>query len=303
MLVDPVLAKSDTGLVVDDVHLCVGQSPILTGVCLHLAPGCVLGVLGPNGAGKTSLLRMISGQSRRDDVCSGQVLWRGQVLEQLTVADRARRVAVVNQLNDGVFALTLRQIVTMGLLPHQSLLSRQTADDEIRIDQALERVGLGDKAARTFSSLSGGEQQRGLIARALVQRAELVVLDEPVNHLDVFYQHDILALLSELAHEQGMTVVMSLHDLNLAAAYCDTLALMNLGRLEGVGQPVDVLHPHLLEAVFRLPCEVQSSGDAVRVNFFPRNQSLSAFNASSKLDEASARQSEPESGSLLDTRS
>lgn len=258
-MTDPVVGQTavGSGLVVDDVTLVINRQTILSSVCLALGTGRVSGLLGPNGAGKTSLLRMISAQHHDDEAYSGEVRWQDDVLAQMTVAERARRVAVVNQLNDGVFALSLRQIVAMGLLPHQSLMARETAADTARVEQALERVGLADKQQRRFSSLSGGEQQRGLIARALVQRAELVVLDEPVNHLDVYYQHDILALLAELAHEQGMTVVMSLHDLNLAATYCDQLALLHQGRLEASGSPEDVLQAQLLEAVFRLPCDVR----------------------------------------------
>ncbi len=285
--VDPVLSSSATGpaagLWLNDVHLLIDQCPILTSISLNLGRGRVLGVLGPNGAGKTSLLRRMSGQRRDHEACSGDVFWRGWALDEMDVTERARRVAVVNQLNDGVFSLTLRQIVSMGLLPHQSLLSRQKPADQARITRALERVGLADKAERRFSSLSGGEQQRGLIARALVQQAELIVLDEPVNHLDVFYQHDILALLGELAHEQGMAVVMSLHDLNLAAAYCDTLALMDQGRLTGFGTPAQVLQSHLLEAVFRLPCQVrQTEADTLHVDFFPhRRRSRASLNTTS----------------------
>lgn len=273
-----VLTDASPGLVVDDVSLVINKKDILSSVCLEVSDGQVLGLLGPNGAGKTSLLRMISAQYRSHEHRCGDVRWRGILLEQLTVAERARRVAVVNQLNDGVFALTVRQIVAMGLLPHQSLLARETAEDTLRVAMALKRVELSDKSQRQFSSLSGGEQQRALIARALVQQAELIVLDEPVNHLDVYYQHDILALLTELAHERGMTVVMSLHDLNLAASYCDQLALLCQGRLQAFGSPTVVLREPLLEMVFRLPCKVrlltESEGGQVRVDFFPSRHLL-----------------------------
>lgn len=276
-MTEPVADQADVcaDLVVDDVTLLIHQQTILSSVSLRLESGQVAGLLGPNGAGKTSLLRMISAQHHDDETCTGEVRWQGDALARMSVAERARRVAVVNQLNDGVFALSLRQIVAMGLLPHQSLMARETAADRMCVEQALERVGLADKQQRRFSSLSGGEQQRGLIARALVQRAELVVLDEPVNHLDVYYQHDILALLAELAHEQGMTVVMSLHDLNLAAAYCDQLALLHQGQLMASGSAAEVLQAARLEQVFRLPCAVrQLPGSSqqpasLRVDFFP----------------------------------
>ena len=249
-----------SGLVVDELRLTIDQQPILKCLSFSLPAGSVLGVLGPNGAGKTSLLLALSGQLT-GQITATTLAWQNQ---------RARRISVVNQLNDAVFALSLRQMVRMGLLPHQSLLGRQSAADDERIDQALERVGLAEKSTRVFSTLSGGEQQRGLIARALVQRAELIVLDEPVNHLDVYFQHDVLALLGQLARDTGLTVVMSLHDLNLSAHYCDQLLLLENGEQVAFGTPDSVLVPERLERVFRLPCAVRRHDDrALRVDFSP----------------------------------
>tara|TARA_R110001592_G_scaffold25638_6_gene97305 strand:- start:800 stop:1672 length:873 start_codon:yes stop_codon:yes gene_type:complete len=258
-----------SGLVVDELRLTIDQQPILKCLSFSLPAGSVLGVLGPNGAGKTSLLLALSGQLT-GQITATTLAWQDRPLSDYSLNQRARRIAVVNQLNDAVFALSLRQMVRMGLLPHQSLLGRQSAADDERIDQALERVGLAEKSTRVFSTLSGGEQQRGLIARALVQRAELIVLDEPVNHLDVYFQHDVLALLGQLARDTGLTVVMSLHDLNLSAHYCDQLLLLENGEQVAFGTPDSVLVPERLERVFRLPCAVRRHDDrALRVDFSP----------------------------------
>ena len=215
--------SSPCSLIAKNVNLKIGQHHILSDVSINLGAGKVMGVIGPNGAGKTSLLKMLSGQLASHHCVS----WNDKALTDYDPMSLAQQIAVVNQLNESVFALDLYQIVRMGLLPHKSLLSRQTADDDKSISDAISRVGLDDKVHQTFNSLSGGEQQRGLIARALVQKAALIVLDEPVNHLDIYYQHQVLKLLRSLAHKLNITVVISLHDLNLAANYCDHLCLLD----------------------------------------------------------------------------
>lgn len=260
-------------LVAQDLNLQIDQNLILDRINLSVTAGQVLGILGPNGAGKTSLLKMLSGQTNSQS----QVTWKQRPLNQYSSSELAKQIAVVNQMHDSVFALNLYQIVQMGLLPHKTLLSRHTAEDDKAISLAIDRVGLSAKSQQTFSSLSGGEQQRGLIARALVQQASLIILDEPVNHLDVYYQHQILTLLAGLAHQFDITVVMSLHDLNLAAEYCDQICLLNQGRVESMGAPIDVLKAPDLERVFGMPCKVSEihSPDTryhhspLQVSFYP----------------------------------
>lgn len=269
-------------LIATNVNLKIGQQQILSDVSLHVDAGKVMGVLGPNGAGKTSLLKMLSGQ--RDSQHS--ISWNNKPLTDYDPMSLAQQIAVVNQLNESVFALDLYQIVRMGLLPHKSLLGRQTSEDDKSISDAISRVGLGNKVKQTFSSLSGGEQQRGLIARALVQKAALIVLDEPVNHLDVYYQHQVLKLLRSLAHKLNITVVMSLHDLNQAANYCDHLCLLDKGQMVAQGSPEQVLTSERLQQVFKLPCQIRHDGNnaAFRVDFYPPDEV--------ETDEAPAAESE-----------
>jgi iron complex transport system ATP-binding protein len=254
-------------LIASHLELKLGQQQILSDINLQLTAGKVMGVLGPNGAGKTSLLKLLSGQLKSANCVS----WNNQSLENYGAMELAQQIAVVNQLNDSVFSLNLEQIVRMGLLPHKSLLSKHTKNDEQQIHNAIAHVGLGHKTLQSFSSLSGGEQQRGLIARALVQKAALIVLDEPVNHLDVYYQHQVLKLLQSLAHKLNITVVMSLHDLNLAANYCDHLYLLDQGKMVSQGTPQAVLDATLLSQVFRTPCEVTQNNQntGLRVDFYP----------------------------------
>ncbi|GAC21551.1 ABC transporter ATP-binding protein [Paraglaciecola arctica] len=258
--------SSPRSLIANNVNLKIGQHQILSDICLNIGAGKVMGVLGPNGAGKTSLLKMLSGQLNSHN----SVSWNNKTLTDYDPMSLAQQIAVVNQLNESVFALDLYQIVRMGLLPHKSLLSRHTADDEKSIKDAISRVGLDNKAQQTFSSLSGGEQQRGLIARALVQKAALIILDEPVNHLDVYYQYQVLSLLRSLAHNLNITVVMSLHELNLAANYCDHLCLLDQGKMVSQGTPEQVLTAERLQQVFKIPCQIRHDGinSAFRVDFY-----------------------------------
>lgn len=267
-------------LIAKGVSLHIADKSILQNINLDLASGKVMGIIGPNGAGKTSLLKMLSGQSNSH----GCVSWKNKKLNDYHPIELAQQIAVVNQLNESVFSLNLQQIVRMGLLPHKSLLSRQTEQDNQQIADAIERVGLTDKTHQSFNSLSGGEQQRGLIARALVQKAALIILDEPVNHLDVYYQHQVLQLLASLAHQFNITVVMSLHDLNLAANYCDQLCLLEQGKVVSQGTPIQVLEPQRLEQVFRIPCQVKHEERAgnepiLRVDFYPPSQASMDGNA------------------------
>lgn len=266
-----------TQLIAEDLSLKIAGKVILNKINLQLPAGKVLGVLGPNGAGKTTLLKMLSGQTNSAANCTdkstrGNVSWKNKNLADYQPIELAKQIAVVNQLNESVFALNLQQIVRMGLLPHKTLLSKQTHQDDQHIANAIERVGLTDKTYQAFNSLSGGEQQRGLIARALVQRAALIVLDEPVNHLDIYYQHQVLNLLRSLAHQFNMTVVMSLHDLNLAANYCDHLCLLHQGKMLAQGSPQSVLEADLLERTFGVPCKIIQQELNMRIDFYPPEQ-------------------------------
>ena len=272
---------STDALHVTDLTLTIKGKAILNNIQFSLPKGKILGVLGPNGAGKTSLLKMLSGQKAikpassnskksKEEYSQGNILWQNRSLADYSIQGLAQQIAVVNQINDTVFAVTLQQVVRMGLLPHKSLLSRDTEADKHIIQRAIQAVGLSDKIHQQFSHLSGGEQQRGLIAKALVQRSPLLMLDEPVNHLDVFYQHQILQLLHDLASQLGITVIMSLHDLNLAAHYCDTLCLLDRGELVAFGEPAQVLQSEQLTRVFRTPCSVDTTSEnQVKVTFSP----------------------------------
>ena len=264
------MSASPYAFTLKDLSYQVADTCILSNVNITIAKGRVVGVLGPNGAGKTTLLKLMSGQL----AAAQHVLCYGIPLASLSLKQRAKRIAVVNQLHEAVSELSLKQIVAMGLLPHLSLLSYPSIQEKQAITHALTQVGLVAKQEQCFSSLSGGEQQRALIAQALVQKASILILDEPINHLDVYYQHQILHLLVELARTQQITVVMSLHDINLAARYCDDIALMHKGTISAFGPPNEALQASLIESVFNIPCRIntQNDSDTLNVHFMPNFQ-------------------------------
>ena len=221
----------------------------LRAVDVHARPGETVGLVGPNGSGKTTLLRCVYGTLRPT---SGRALLDGDDLHALTPRARARRIATVPQDASTEFELTVRELVALGRSPHKRFWEGDTGDDLERAEAALARVGIADLAQRPYPGLSGGERQRALVARALVQDPALLVLDEPTNHLDIRYQLEVLSLVRDL----GTTNLLALHDLNLAAAYCDRLYVLQDGRIVTHGPPAEVLTPGLLAGVYGVDAEV-----------------------------------------------
>ena len=215
-----------------------GARPVIDAVSLTVQRGEFLGILGPNGAGKSTLLRLMAGLALPD---SGTVHMAGDDTRTLRRGEMARRVAVVPQREPSVFGFTAREVVAMGRAPHTGLLGTLGPSDDDAIARALDRCDATRFADRPLSELSGGEQKRVLIARALAQRVPIVLLDEPIAFLDIKHQLALCDLLRTGVSDGEFTVVTVLHDLNLAAQYCDRLALMRDGRLLTVGSIPDVM--------------------------------------------------------------
>ncbi len=233
-------------------------APLLDAVDLAAPAGRVTALVGPNGSGKSTLLGCLAGSGAAE---AGTVLLDGRALATVPRAERARTVAVMEQSADTDTDLTVADVVALGRLPHRGRLSAPGARDGAVCAAALATVGLGDAGRRRWRTLSGGERQRAHVARVLAQEPAVLLLDEPTNHLDVQHQHELLALLGRT----GLTVVVVLHDLALAARYCDALVVLHEGRVHGAGTPAEVLTPALLRRVFGVTAEVTAAGDRVRV--------------------------------------
>ena len=232
-------------LSLDNVSFAMGERLLVRDISLDVAPGEMIGLLGPNGAGKSSLLRTIYRTNRPS---SGTVLVNGRNVWQQSASWAARHVGAVLQDMPADFPLTVRDVVAMGRSAHKKLLEADNEHDRALIEAALELLQLSPLQARLFRTLSGGERQRVLVARALVQQPAVLVLDEPTNHLDIHHQLQLLRFVQSL----GITVIAALHDLNLAAMFCDRLCLLNHGRMEALGTPEAVLTTHNLARVFRI---------------------------------------------------
>ncbi|ADH64036.1 ABC transporter related protein [Allomeiothermus silvanus DSM 9946] len=226
----------------------VGQRRLLGGVSFGLEAGEVLGVLGPNGAGKSTLLRLLSGEERPT---SGEVRLLGKPMAAYTAAELALLRSVLTQRRDLSFPFTAYEVAFLGRLPHLERRLEHPRDHQA----TAHALGLAQAQAlshRKYSTLSGGEQSRVDLARVLAQEPRLLLLDEPTNHLDPRHQVEVLQLCRRLARE-GRAVVAVLHDINLAALFCDRVLLLHQGTAVALGTPQEVLEPERLERVYGLP--------------------------------------------------
>ncbi len=222
---------------------------ILHPTSFHLKAGRVMGVVGANGAGKTTLLRMIYRHARP---LSGSVEIGGEDIWTISPRACARKIAAVLQEQPTDFALSVREIVALGRIPHKQGFGALGTNCVAVIDACLTRMELTGLADRAFGTLSGGERQRVMVARAIAQEPQILVLDEPTNHLDIRNQLEVLKLINDL----DITIVTSLHDLNMAASVCDDVLLLHKGQQVAFGCPTDVLSSDRVSDAFGVRAEV-----------------------------------------------
>ncbi|MEM8825282.1 MAG: ABC transporter ATP-binding protein [Pseudomonadota bacterium] len=247
-MTDDTLSTPGASLTLRDVSWAPrgAREPLLHDTSFALDPGRVLGVVGPNGAGKTTLLRLLY---RFHRPATGTVAIDGEDIWRLSARAVAQQIAAVLQEQPTDFALTVREIVALGRTPHRAgFAGNSGAHDAEIIDAALYRMDLHGFAARHLGTLSGGERQRVMVARALAQEPRVLILDEPTNHLDIRHQLDVLELIRGLP----LTIVTSLHDLNMAAGVCDDVLLLKAGRTLGFGPPHIVLSEATVSDAFQV---------------------------------------------------
>ena len=243
-----------------------GSRAILSDVSIDVRAREVLALVGPNGAGKSTLLSLLAGDA---DPAEGTVLLQGRPLLEWSPKERARRRAVLLQSNQMVFPFTGQQVIEMGRAPW---IGTPEADaDEEAIARAIGFTDSGHLVHRTFPTLSGGEKARVSLARVLAQEAPVILLDEPTAALDLRHQEDVLRVARALA-AAGAAVVVVLHDLSLAGAYADVVAVLDRGRIAAAGDPVEVLTPELIGAVYGLDVRVIPDEDTGRPIVVPRRR-------------------------------
>lgn len=232
---------------IEQCYKAFDGKPALNGVNLRVAGGEFLGIIGPNGSGKTTLLRIISGEDHPD---RGTVELLERPLNQWKSRDRARQLTVVTQEGLAPVPFSVYDVVMMGRHVYQARFQPPSAQDREMVEHVLAVTGLQDMSHKSVSHLSGGERQRVAIARAMVQEPRVLLLDEPTTYLDIGYQLSILKYVQNWQRESGAAVVAVLHDLNLAAQFCERIVLMEAGRLLADGSPEDVLDADLLQSVY-----------------------------------------------------
>lgn len=237
---------------VDAVSLIRGGRLIIDNIDCTAPAGSVTAIVGPNGAGKSTLLQVIAHIDRPDD---GHVYVAGQAIAQLSRRDRARRIALVEQQSDTEIELRVLDAVLLGRTPHLPMLAGISAEDEHIAHGSLAAVAAAHLAQRNFHTLSGGERQRVALARALTQDPDILLLDEPTNHLDIGTGLLVFELLRDLA-TAGLTVIVVVHDLNLAAAYADHVIVLDNSRVMAAGEPRRVLTAELISRLYEVQADV-----------------------------------------------
>ncbi|MFC2048935.1 ABC transporter ATP-binding protein [Elusimicrobiota bacterium] len=225
-----------------------GNNIVLNGINLSINKGEFLGIVGPNGSGKTTLLRAITGMLQP---IKGEIIVSGNDVSNMTIKEIAQKMAVVSQYVESSY-IKVEEYVLLGRIPYYRKLQLfESKNDEKLAEQYMKTAGIDHLRYRVLNEISGGEQQLAMIARALCQETDLLLLDEPTSHLDISHQSEIMDLIRRLKKECGITVISVLHDLNLASEYCDKLILLNKGSVYSAGPPGEVLSYKNIEDVYR----------------------------------------------------
>ncbi|ENK1243763.1 ABC transporter ATP-binding protein [Clostridium botulinum] len=245
---------------IKNINVEFKNKSVVQDACISVKKGEFVGIIGPNGSGKSTLLKTVY---RIYKPKLGTIYLEGKNIFTIPIKDMATKLGVVSQFNHVAFDIKVEDMVLMGRSPHKKMLEKDNEYDYKIVREMLEKVDMIQYAKRSFSTLSGGEKQRVLLARALAQQVELLILDEPTNHLDIKYQIQILNLVKSL----GITVLVAIHDLNLAAAYCDRIYVMHKGRIAASGKPKEVLTTKLIKEIYEVDSTVYAQEDPIYIRF------------------------------------
>jgi len=259
-------------LLVDSIETGYNNRTVLHGVSFNLQPGELLAVIGPNGSGKSTLIRALSGVL---PLHTGSIRVDGRDIGQIPDQDRARLIAVVPQARNLPSAFTAREVVALGRTPHLNWLGQLSQSDNALIDEAMHQTDTAGFADSLANELSGGEQQRLLLARALVQQTPVLLMDEPTTHLDLQFQYGLMKHIHALAHpldpeKTPRAVLVALHDLNLAYTCADKVALLVRGKITHFGSPEEVLRPEILSEVYNVPMVQLKDPRNGKIAFLPK---------------------------------
>jgi iron complex transport system ATP-binding protein len=230
-----------------EIGYSVGAKAILSDIGLTLERGRIYGLVGPNGSGKSTLLKIIA---RQIVPGRGSLIVEGKPAAEWGGLAFARNIAYMPQFTPATDGMTVRELVALGRFPWHGTLGRFGKEDRAMVEDAISRTDLEDFAESLVANMSGGERQRAWIAMMLAQNARCLLLDEPTSALDLAHQAAVLSLVQELAHERGLTVVIVLHDINLASRYCDEIIALNRGKITAQGKPAEIMQADMLQTIF-----------------------------------------------------
>ncbi|GKU83978.1 ABC transporter ATP-binding protein [Niallia sp. NCCP-28] len=236
-------------LKIENIEINLGARKIIKGIDLNVLNNSFVALLGPNGSGKSTLLKAAY---RVLKPSNGTIYLDQSKLEDIPTKQIAQNMSVVSQFQSNSFDFTVQEVVLMGRTPHLKALEKESGSDYHIVEEALRKTGLLDFKNRKISLLSGGEKQRVALARAIVQSPSLMILDEPSNHLDIKYQLDILHIIKKL----GVNVLSALHDISLAAQFCDYIYFIKAGEIVYDGKPEEVITKEILKEIYEVDCEV-----------------------------------------------
>ncbi|GAA0720137.1 ABC transporter ATP-binding protein [Clostridium malenominatum] len=227
----------------------LGENHILKGLDIDVEKKEFVGIIGPNGSGKSTFLKCIYRVLKPH---KGTIFLDEKNIKDFSIKETSKKMAVVSQHNNYNFDFTVGEMVLMGRSPHKKIIEKDNKKDYEIMEESLEKVGMKDYVKRSFSTLSGGEKQRIILARALAQKTEFLILDEPTNHLDIKYQLQFMSTVKSL----GITVVAAIHDLNMAALYCDKIYAMKSGEIVRCGTPKEVLTKNIIRTLYEVEVKV-----------------------------------------------
>ena len=237
----------------ESINLSYGKKKIIKNLDIDIAKGKITILIGANGSGKSTLLRSLSRLMKPDN---GQIVLNGKDIFNLSTKEVAKNLSILPQSPNAPEGMTVFQLIKQGRYPYQSLLQQWSKEDERLVNKALKETGMYDLKNRTVDSLSGGQRQRAWIAMTLAQNTEIILLDEPTTYLDLAHQIEILDLLDKLNKKEDRTIVMVLHDLNLAFRYADYIVAIKEKNIYVEGKPYEVVTPQMIRNVFDMKCRI-----------------------------------------------
>ena len=244
----------------ENINITLEKNNILKGINIEVDNKEVVGIIGPNGSGKSTLLKCIYRVLKPND---GAILLDEVDIKDMTVKESSKKLAVLSQHNNYNFDFTVKDIVLMGRSPHKKFMERDNKEDYDIVNEALKKVDMLEFKDRSFQSLSGGEQQRVILARALAQQPQCLILDEPTNHLDIKYQLQLMRIVKSL----NIEVIAAIHDLNIAAMYCDKIYVLKDGKIVKFGKTNEVLTKKLIKDVYEVDADVIVNQGMVHISY------------------------------------